>query len=160
LDSILILSARTIISGIASGTLGVLAALLARRWWETRLLIATSDAQFAASAWKGYYSQEVDGVEMKIPVTADLRAKWKRVHGNFHADAEFKCSGGFFENRILTLHYWVTEPGVLRHGTLMMRLHSDAKRLQGFFVGYGSHTEKLVHGTIYMERCEAPSAGK
>ena len=142
-----------VLIGILSASSGVGAAFLTRRWWETRLMVVTSEAKFVDSDWSGTFTQGRNRKAEETILTASLKAKWKRVSGTLTYDSEeIRCSGGFFQSRVLTLHYWTSNPGVLQHGSIVVRLSDLSDKLDGYFVGHGPTKEGLIHGSVLLER--------
>lgn len=144
----------SVVSGAAGGTVGALVATNTQRWWETRLLFARSEAKDVEGTWTGTFTQGQESEATTTEITLNLSSQWwRRVTGTIdYGTSTIHCSGGFFQHRILMLHYWTSERAVLQHGTITARFSSDAKCLDGLFVGYGPETEKLVNGSITVTR--------
>jgi hypothetical protein len=153
---------KNIVSGAIGGTAGALVALGVRRWWEVRLLFAREASALVAAVWTGTFEQAVSQnppgpAQPRVVVTEltlSLRPRWPMVVGtiSYRGDADLRCSGGFFQDRILMLHYWTEEPTVLQHGVMVLRLVAAGTKLVGHFVGYGPATEGLVTGNVDLTK--------
>lgn len=147
--------AFSVVSGAIGGTVGALVATYAQRWWETRLLFARSDARDVDGTWDGTFTQEQPKATSEpIVIKITLRSQWwRRVTGTIEYEGtKLHCTGGFFQSRILMLHYWTSKRAVLQHGVATVNLSSDANKLTGLFIGYGPQTEALIHGAISVNR--------
>jgi hypothetical protein len=142
---------------VLTSFVGVAIGAVSRRWWETRIFSAVTEADLVAHNWEGTFQQEgknADGqlwqvVKLKLTLTS----RWKRVSGTIHYGNEtLHCSGGFFQNRVLTLHYWSPERGRLQSGMLILHLPGMASKLSGYFAGYGPESDRLVNGSVTVAK--------
>jgi hypothetical protein len=143
---------------VLTGLIGASLGALTRRWWETRVLQGIEhDSTFVACDWHGHFDQEGEDKEgnawPRTNLVMKLKARWKRVSGTISYDkVTLECSGGFYQTRILTLHYWTKQPGRLQSGVFLFRLFGTATELEGHFAGYGPETEGLVHGSVSLQK--------
>lgn len=147
--------------GAAASLLTAIVTVALSRWLGDRDLkvLGGSTRSNVEGRWTGHFDQPTPapGFPGHVDLKAEFQLKRKRVVGAVDFDINgrhFKldCKGGFYEDRILTLHYRNTESEVRQHGIIMVQLSANGRSLTGKFTGYGSETESIVSGDAKLER--------
>jgi hypothetical protein len=137
--------------GLAAGAAGGFATFLIQYWWEVKFFFNKNPAKVAHGKWIGKYIQDTtNGTEAEIiPLEITLGTKLNVLSGEIkYQDTNLGCSGGFFDPRILTLHYWTKAEGSRQHGVLVLNLDGSGKIFTGYFLGYSPEDSKLIKGSV------------
>lgn len=117
-------------------------------------------AQLAGS-WRGttHQARGPSGEPIEVELITDISVSWRRVTTSTRMrgggiELKSKAEGGFIWGDYLVAHYKNVNPALVNFGTVLLRLSSDGKRLNGRMVGYGARSEALVHGEVELIKVE------
>jgi hypothetical protein len=155
----------SIIGGVCTVTAPVLTYVITRYIDDRDKLIILRDRRDALKAkWIGTIHQEhgSDGDPLDYPITATFSAKRKQIDGtavirvpeedNKTIEIDLTFNGGFLHGRFLQLDYISKDKSIVQFGSVVLELDARGKRLNGRFTGYGARVEKIISGSIDMQR--------
>lgn len=83
-------------------------------------------------------------------VTGEATVSYRAETGGF-VD-EVRLRGGLVHERFLKTEYRVLDRGSIQLGSMLLEMSGDGRELVGPYVGYGAHSQRLVHGTVRIRR--------
>gem|GEM_PF-3939062 len=96
-------------------------------------------------------------VELHLEVTCKLNLKGSKIVGiaeytfkNFVTIAEL--SGFSIDNTYAKIEYHDKNPHIIRHGSIMIKLSGDGKKLTGLLLGYAAEVDNLVTGMFELKK--------
>jgi hypothetical protein len=141
--------------------IAAIGAVFAKEIYDTRSLTSLSSARRKAIAgtWTGTAANlPVAGDEpltMKFDITFYFTAGWKVIKGKalFHRDRDYEVTlkGGFYGDRHLKIEY-LHRPPILAFGYIIFALNDEATAMNGKVVAYGAKSQKIVVGTVSIEK--------
>lgn len=66
----------------------------------------------------------------------------------------FKLSGSLYYEHFLQYNYFQDDPGVTQFGSVILKLHSSGRRMEGSFLGFSAFSESIVTGTVVITKNE------
>jgi len=67
-------------------------------------------------------------------------------------NTQFRFHGGFLYAQFLRFEYDPVETGTVQFGSIVLKLSSTGNKLTGRFHGYGATSERIVHGTLDLNK--------
>lgn len=150
-----------VIAALITAIVGPIVTLVATKAYERRFLEVMPDNRQKALAgtWAGVAHQEVgpDGNPLGSSITLELTTTRKTVAGTGRLcdqdyEARFTISGGFLHQRFLKLKYKNTDDAALHFGNITVEMSGDGRSLRGRYLGYGRVSERLVYGTVELNK--------
>ena len=108
--------------------------------------------------WKGTFEQTLNGnlhsielqFDLKVTNSGAITGKVKVPYGTETFDLNIK--GGFYSQRFLKMDYENADRAILQFGSFVFKLSDSAKKLTGYFVGYGHLSQKIIGGDAVLEK--------
>lgn len=110
--------------------------------------------------WNGNFIQDRgpnnDTINVKLELISFV-VKNRKISGIAKYNWEncpvtLSLEGKFIANDTVELKYEDSDDRIVRHGTIMLKMSSDAKEIQGAFLGFGAESETIVTGSIKLKR--------
>lgn len=136
-------------------------AFLNRNTLETQITKTPRDKAFLGS-WHGVAKQ--DGESYKLTLLVKETSSKDKVNGEisiyYHDESDlddqhikFKFKGEIYSKYdYLKLDYKSIREDAVHFGIALLKLSSNAKNLDGGFVGHGLSSEKIVHGEVTLNK--------
>ena len=156
---------KYVIPAIITAIIGPLLTYFIRDWHKNKPLkiIRAGRRKALNGNWQGSAYQEIgpDGNPLDAKLHYTLTASRKIVRGSGiyslklkdkDQSRNFTASGGFLHDKFLKLDYKNTDDSAIQFGSAILELSADGKKLTGLYLGYGATSERLIHGTIELEK--------
>jgi hypothetical protein len=154
----------TLVVEIIRGVFLVIAAIgavFAKEIYDTRSLTSLSSARRKAvtGTWTGTAANlpvpDDQPLMMKFDITFHFTARRKVIKGKavFHRDRDYEVTlrGGFYGDRHLKIEY-LHRPPILAFGYIIFALNDEATEMNGKVVAYGAKSQKIVVGTVGIQK--------
>lgn len=110
-----------------------------------------------AAKWEGVFTQASANGTERNTLALKLKARRKTVTGSGSYVSEGKTTnveikGGFVDKSQLILTYKNSDRATLQHGQIILTLSNDTNTLDGAFVGLGIITNKIVSGSVNLQK--------
>lgn len=123
--------------------------------------ISAKRRKLVCGSWRGVTHQAVgpDGSPMDVEIITEISTSWRRLktHTRIRGGGiELKSTarGGFVWGDYLVATYKNINPNLVNFGTVLLRLHADGRHLSGRMIGYGTKSERIIHGEMELEKVE------
>jgi hypothetical protein len=156
--------ATAVIGGVF-GVVTPIATYIGTHAYKNRSLLRLPEGRRKAldGSWRGTLHQEVgpDGkpidAEYALQLSASRRVVRGEAHSRFwvkkqHHEARFVLEGGLLYERFFRFTYDSADRKALHFGVMMLELGADGRSLRGRFVAYGMLSQRLVYGSIDLEK--------
>lgn len=121
--------------------------------------------------WEGEILQEAgpDGMPVNFPVRLMLSTEKQSIEGKFEITVppsfrkfpgdgplllQFIVTGGLLYERFIRLTYLSTDPTIVQFGAMVLEIDAVAISMSGRLIGYGAYSERIVSGTVDVERVQ------
>lgn len=146
--------------GSISTILSPILIIFIKTWIDERPLqaIPIKRIKAAEGTWKGVaqFNEKENTREVKLECTVKtVRRKCLgqlRMEDSTGPISQFRVEGIPLDYRYFKVDYKDEDQRILRHGSMILRLSSDANQLNGRFIGYSIIIEDLIFGTITLKR--------
>ncbi|MFG6102044.1 hypothetical protein U2F10_07310 [Leptothoe sp. EHU-05/26/07-4] len=148
-----------LIGGIST-ILSPILVIFAKTWIDERPFQSIPIRRIRAiqGTWRGVakFNEEEHGREIKLEGT--VKTIRRKCLGYFRTENETGVIGHFhlegipLDYRYFKFDYRDKDQRIIRHGSMILMLSSDARQLNGRFIGYSVAIEDLIFGTVTLDR--------
>jgi len=143
------------LSAVLATVISPILTLLIKQVLENRNLPSISNTRNLTGNWKGETIQEN---ERKVIISSSIKSKRKSIKGTAkiswedNQNMELKINGHFLDENYIHINYMPKDTNIKNFGSQILRISSNANKLEGLTIGYGSEQEHIISGKTILDK--------